>query len=212
MKMIDAHAKLLGMREPVFATADAVAHLDLPGSTVSMMLTRLASAGHLVRIRRGLWAIPGQVTALQLTRYLTAPFPSYVSLQSALFHHGLVSQIPDVVYVISPARTRRDATPLGTFSIHHVQPAFFFGYTVLGDGVTRMASPEKALVDFLYLSPARSKLFRSLPELELPRGFRVKQARGMIRRIPSTARGALVRRLFDDLGWDRPLRPDLSET
>lgn len=38
-----------------------------------------------------------------------------------------------------------------------------------------MATPEKALIDFLYLSPARSNLFRVLPELELPRDFSAKK-------------------------------------
>ena len=35
----------------------------------------------------------------------------------------------------------------------------------------KIASPEKALLDALYLRPARSRLFRALPELELPRTF-----------------------------------------
>ncbi|MFO7695137.1 MAG: hypothetical protein R6V57_18790, partial [Vicinamibacterales bacterium] len=51
-------------------------------------------------------------------------------------------------------------------SVHHVAPSFFFGYEDIGQTGVLMASPEKALVDFLYLAPARSMLFRALPELE----------------------------------------------
>ena len=49
-----------------------------------------------------------------------------------------------------------------------------------------MALPEKALVDFFYLSPTRSRLFTALPELELPRGFKTGDAWEWARRIPSS--------------------------
>jgi predicted transcriptional regulator of viral defense system len=51
---------------------------------------------------------------------LTAPFPAYVSLQSALYLHGMVSQVPAVTYAVMLARARRFVTPLGTVAI---QPA-----------------------------------------------------------------------------------------
>jgi hypothetical protein len=60
-----------------------------------------------------------------------------------------------------------------------------------------MASPEKALVDFLYLAPARSMLFRALPELELPRGFSVGRARAMTKRIESPRRRTMVARALE---------------
>jgi hypothetical protein len=37
-----------------------------------------------------------------------------------------------------------------------------------------MATPEKALFDVFYLSATRQTLFKSLPELELSRGFKKK--------------------------------------
>jgi len=199
MRLIDAYAELLAMRQPVFTTSEMAGHWRLPGVAASRMLTRLAEAGHLLKLRRGLWCIAGEVNALQAAHSLVAPFPAYVSLQSALFHHAIISQVPAVVYVVSPARTRRLVTPLGDYSIHHVQPGFFFGYAVLEDGMTRMASREKALVDFLYLHCARSALFRSLPEVELPGSFSVNKARGMIKRIAAPKRRAMVDGLFEAL-------------
>jgi hypothetical protein len=62
-----------------------------------------------------------------------------------------------------------------------------------------MATPEKALLGFLYLGPARSNLFRALPELELPSKFNVRSARQMLQRIPSVRRRTLVARSFDQL-------------
>jgi hypothetical protein len=66
----------------------------------------------------------------------------------------------------------------------------------------RLASPEKALVDFLYLSTTRSRLFARLPELELPRSFRRQEARRWVARIPPGRMRTIVERELD-----RILRP-----
>ena len=62
-----------------------------------------------------------------------------------------------------------------------------------------LAVPEKALVDVLYLSPAKTRLFAALPELELPRTFSARRARAMVVRIRSPRRRALVRALLEAL-------------
>jgi len=197
MNLIETYGRILRMGSNVFRTSDAVAYLNIPTSTASRLLARLAAAGHLLNLRHGVWAIPGKVDPLALPTILAAPFPSYVSLQSALYYHGMISQIPNVIYAVSVGRARVFRTPLGTVSLHHLQPEFFFGFEVMeADGVT-MATPEKALLDYYYLSPAKSKLFRALPELELPPKFDVKLARRMIQRIPSAKRRMLVARSFE---------------
>ena len=199
MRLTDSHAHLLRLDQAVFTTADVAALWGVANATASKMLARLSSAGHVVHLKRGLWGLANKITPLQIAHCMTAPFPAYVSLQSALYHHGMISQIPDVISVISLARTRRIRTPLCTFSIHHLQPAFFFGFETQDDGVTRMALPEKALVDLLYLSPARSNLFRAMPEVDIPKSFSARKAREMIRRIPSKKRKGHVLRLFENL-------------
>ena len=199
MNLIETHARILRMGSNVFRTADVAAYLAISNSSASRLLARLATAGHLLNLRHGVWAIPGKLDPLALASHLTAPFPSYVSLQSALYYHGLISQIPNVIYAVSVGRTRVFRTPLGTVSIHHLQPEFFFGFEVIETAGAAMATPEKALLDFLYLRPARSNLFRALPEVELPSKFSVKSARRMIRRIPSVRRRTLVAGAFDEL-------------
>jgi predicted transcriptional regulator of viral defense system len=197
MTLVDALATLAGMRDPVFETADAAARLQLTTAHASTVLARLAQAGHVARLRRGVWAIPHRVDQLSLPGRLTAPLPSYVSLQSALYLHGLISQMPAVTYAVSLARARRFDTPLGVVSIHHVAPAFFFGFESAGSQGSLIASPEKALIDFLYLVPARSQLFRALPEVALPRSFDARLARAMTERIAAPRRRAMVRRALD---------------
>ena len=199
MRLIDALSTLVSMREPVFETGDAAARLNLSNAHASAVLARLTAGRQLMRLRRGLWAIPGRVDPLTLPGRLTAPMPSYVSLQSALYLHGMIAQIPAVTYAVSLARTRRFTTPLGTVSIHHVTPSFFFGFDPAGPQGAPIATPEKALVDFLYLAPARSRLFHALPELDIPARFNARLAHAMSARIVSSRRRAMVGRSLERL-------------
>jgi predicted transcriptional regulator of viral defense system len=198
MTSLEALNVVASMEVAVFTTADAAIRLGVPNGHAAVILKRLAAAGQLIRLRRGVWARAGHVDPLALPEYLTAPFPAYVSLQSALYLHGMVSQVPAVTYAVSLARTRRFETPMGVVSIHHVQPSFFFGFEDAGNG-GRLATPEKALVDFLYLTPARSNLFRALPELEWPKRFTVGKARAMVQKIEHPRRRRLVTRRLDAL-------------
>jgi len=196
MKLTVYHAKLLALGQDVFDTPDAAVHLGITAGHANKVLTRLAETGHMIRIKRGRWLLPGRLTPLALVPHLTAPFPSYVSLQSALYYHGLISQIPSVIYMVSLARSGQRCIPLGCFSVHHINPSFFFGYELLDGGRVRMACPEKAVLDLLYLGSARSGLFRNWPEVSLPRGFKTRKAMHMIRRIPSQRLRVLVNKRF----------------
>lgn len=197
MTLIGALSSLAAMEVPVFETGDAAVRLGLSNPHASTVLARLAAARQLVRLRRGIWAFPEHVDPLALPGRLTAPLPSYVSLQSALYFHGMISQVPAVTYAVSLARARQFETPLGVVSVHHVTPGFFFGYEETGRQGALMAVPEKALVDILYLAPARSMLFRALPEVELPRGFSARRARSMTARITSPRRRMMVARSLE---------------
>ncbi|MFQ5792640.1 MAG: hypothetical protein ACE5JI_19385 [Acidobacteriota bacterium] len=199
MKLTTALGEIKNSRQTVLTTADVMGLLDLNKSNASKLLSRLADSGHVVRVKRGLWVLAGELDPLVLPRYLTAPFPSYVSLQSALYYHGMISQIPRVTDCVSLARTRSYSTPLGTFSIHHVGPSFFFGYEEVGHKGVVMAMPEKALIDFLYLAPAKSRLFAALPELELPPSFSMRKAREMIGAVSSRARRSLIEKRLREL-------------
>ena len=197
MRLADVLVRLKSINATAFGTADVMAYLNVERAHASKLLARLVGSGNLVHLKRGLWAFPERLDPLVLPGYLTAPFPSYVSLQSALYYHGMIAQIPAVTYVVSLARTRTYETALGHFSIHHVGATFFFGHESVRGSEVKMAVPEKALLDFLYLSPARSKLFRALPELTLPRGFSIRRARNMIRRVRAAARRQLVEKRFE---------------
>jgi len=79
--------------------------------------------------------------------------PSYISLESALRYYNL---IPEVVFLTTSVTTRKTKllkTPIGDFQYRKVKEKLFFGYRIINAGqiAYKIADPEKALLDFLYL-------------------------------------------------------------
>jgi predicted transcriptional regulator of viral defense system len=192
MNQIEALTKLEALGPPLFETKDVAALLGTERSSATKIATRLANAGFIVKLARGKWALRRRFNTLAVPEHLTSPYPAYISLQSALYFHGIISQIPAVTYAVSLGRSRRYQTALGTFSIHHVSTEFFFGFELDRSGQSKIALPEKALVDLFYFSPTRTRLFTSLPELEIPKNFRWTRAFQMGWKIRSRSRRVLV--------------------
>mgnify|MGYP001616891748 CR=1 FL=1 len=196
MMAVEAYRRLKEFT--VFRTVDAAALLNMGIDASNKILSRLATQGLLIKVCRGLWTWP-ETDPNILPEYISAPAPSYLSFQTALFNHGLISQIPRVIYVATLGRARRVQTLLGTFSFHHLPPELFGGFDSHGVHGIKMASAEKALFDFVYLMPARSRLFAKLPELELLKGFDGKKMRYWIKRIPSLRRRRMVEEHLEEV-------------
>ena len=111
MRLDQALARIQQTGQTVMRTADVMGLLDVNKDHASQILSRLAGSGHLLRLKRGTWLIARTRDPLPLVGYLTAPLPSYISLQTALYHHGMISQMPTVIYCVSLTRTRVYATP-----------------------------------------------------------------------------------------------------
>ncbi len=80
--------------------------------------------------------------------------PSYLSGAFALSFWGLIPESTSVYTSVTTRKPRTFENSLGTFQYRNVKRSMFFGYvpiTVSGQRV-RMATPEKALVDYWYLS------------------------------------------------------------
>lgn len=199
MRLARAYAQLLRLKVPVIRTIDAVTVLESSLTAASQTLRRLAAEGFLVPLKRGYWAFASLKDPFVLAEYLSAPYPAYISLQSALYFHGIILQIPRVIYTVSLARTRGVKTPLGHFSIHHIAPEFFCGFSSYGEYGIKIASSEKALLDIFYLQQTQGKLFSALPELDLPRKFDFSACAEMIAGIKSLPRRKLLSEKIETL-------------
>ncbi|MCU0289015.1 MAG: hypothetical protein MUF15_21805 [Acidobacteria bacterium] len=81
--------------------------------------------------------------------------PSYVSLETALSYYGFIPEAVFAVTAVSTLKTKTFSTPYGAMIYKHIQPRYFFGFDLVEFEHFRfkIASPEKAVLDFLYLNP-----------------------------------------------------------
>lgn len=95
---------------------------------------------------RNLWLNMQDPPSLE-TVALIMQTPSYISFESALYRHGIVSQSPRgellVATTLKPCKIR---TPLGTIHYMHLAKKLFFGFDE-----NRIALPEKAFLDMIYI-------------------------------------------------------------
>jgi len=94
---------------------------------------------------------------------------SYVSLQSALAHYGLIPEYVPVVTSVTTGRPEHVDTELGSFLFKHIKTSFFNEYIqveVAANQHVFIATPEKSLMDLIYLTP-HADGFEHLMELRL---------------------------------------------
>ena len=192
MNQIEALQRLRAMATPAVESRDVAALLQVSTSNATTILRRLAAEGMIIHLSRGRWLVNEKIDRLALPELISAPYPAYISLQSALFHHGMIEQIPSVIYAVTPARPRRLRTPLGTISYHHMPPELFRGFELSSGSDAKIATPEKALFDLVYLAPGRSRVFSKLPELTVPGRFRWKLLKEYTARVKSPERRAFI--------------------
>jgi predicted transcriptional regulator of viral defense system len=199
MDQTTALGELRRQYSSAFTTRDASTLLSVTVKAASKLLNRLAVAGLIVRVMRGSWVVPDKFNRLCLPE-LVARRPTYVSLQSALSYRGMIDQIPSAIYGVTCGRGGDFPTPLGRVSLHHVGPGFFVGYdTPTEIGWLKIAVPEKAIVDVLYLRMTSIGDFKGLPEIEWPKNFSWERARKFARLTPPGARRQLILSGLEDL-------------
>jgi len=144
--------------QPVFETGFLLAG-DVDPADVRRQLSRWVTSGRLVQLRRGLYALAPPYRKTEPHPFLVANRlvrGSYVSLQSALAHHGLIPEHVPVTTSITTGRPQHQENPFGSFEYHHCPPNRLTGYSVekLG-GVQEalVATPAKALADLIHLVP-----------------------------------------------------------
>jgi predicted transcriptional regulator of viral defense system len=196
MSAAATYAKLREIGASTVTTREASAALHVSTSSASRALRTLSQRGLARRIRHGLWSVADGVTDPRLlASEITRPHPAYVSFASALAAHGVIDQIPRDITIASTGRPKRVRTSQGTFVVHRVPPSLFGGYEL--DGEVPIATPEKALFDFVYVSQASGRTRQRLPELDLPRSFSRRGVEKWIKRISSSRLRGLVTNAVD---------------
>jgi predicted transcriptional regulator of viral defense system len=150
---------LLGLirDEPVFETALLLAGNVNP-KIIRLQLSRWTKKGQIFQLRRGLYAIAPPYQKVKPHPFVIAnrlQRASYVSAQSALAFYDLIPDTVNVTIGVTAGRPERLATPLGSFDFRHIKPNLLRGYQMidLNGQQALVATPEKALLDLVYLQP-----------------------------------------------------------
>jgi len=145
-------------REPVFSASFLLAG-EVSAGQVRLQLSRWVKAGRLLKLGRGLYALAPAWRKVEPHPFLVAnrlQRGSYVSLQSALAFHGVIPEHVPVVTSVGPGRPGTVRNPLGAFQFSHLAGRVVFGYArleVAPQQFAFLASPEKALLDLMHLTP-----------------------------------------------------------
>lgn len=149
-------------REPVFHSSILIAGGVNP-IDLGRQLPRWVKSGKLIQLRRSLYVLSTKYQKTRPHPFLIAnriKRASYVSLQSALEYHGLIPEYVPSVTSICTGRPEEVVTHLGSFIFRHVKKEFFSNYQLIDLGEEQsafIATPEKALLDLLYLTPGSDK-------------------------------------------------------
>ncbi|NOZ49485.1 MAG: hypothetical protein GXP37_05465 [Chloroflexi bacterium] len=155
--------RLLSLNKTYFTPADLEKVLGQRRPSLYVTLNRLVKYGILTRIRRGIYQVALRTPDLaRIANQLV--YPSYLSFESALSRHGILSQVPYLLTFATPQRSRRIILGGGDVEFRQIKKDLFFGYT-LDDGLY-VAEPEKALLDQCYMM-ARGLSDLALSELYL---------------------------------------------
>jgi hypothetical protein len=130
----------------------------LESAHVRRDIGRLIRDKFIVRIKKGLYIWGDDLRKTPYSKEVLSNLiygPSYISLEYALSYHNL---IPERVYTITAVTTSRNKlfeTPVGSFEYKHTNAnSYPWGVRRITNEVGEsylIASPEKALLDFIFL-------------------------------------------------------------
>lgn len=120
--------------------------------------TRWCRQGLLIRLRRGWYAFPEYLKIPDFARYVASRIykPSYISLHTALSFYGMIPESVVSINSVSTLKTTSFSNDFGDYTYQSIKPSLFFGFDMkkMSDGrAIPFATPEKALLDLLYLYP-----------------------------------------------------------
>jgi predicted transcriptional regulator of viral defense system len=147
---------------PVIATENLLAGVSGPES-IEVQISRWQKAGKLIQLKRGIYVLSGSYRKNTVFEpYLASILkrPSYLSLEKALEYHNLIPEAVAVYTSVTPKRPGRFISKLGTFDYRHIKSSLFWGYesVTMNKQTAFIASPEKGLLDLLYLKQIKVSL------------------------------------------------------
>ena len=155
MKYLDFKNKIRNF--PVFSSSQ-LSGFDEKEAVLRNQLSYWKKKGLVLEVKKGLYVLNEHDRKITPSRYFLANHiyaPSYVSTEFALGHYGLIPERIFDVTSVTPRKTARFHNPFGLFIYQHIGISCFDGFRETKDENNlsfMIASPEKAVIDFIYLN------------------------------------------------------------
>lgn len=141
--------KLKNIPKGYFTLMDVKKISSLSEESLRVAMSRLVKKGDIHRIFRGIYAI--DIAEVDWENFACETYcPSYVSFESALATHNILSQKPVHITLATYNRSKRAAAKDKNIIYHHIKKNLFWGFAKKGSYL--LADPEKSLLDLIYLS------------------------------------------------------------
>ncbi len=144
--------------EPLFESSLLLAG-DVDPHIIRLQLARWKRSGKIYQLRRGLYTLASPYQKVHPHPFLVVNRlrdGSYVSCETALAYYGMIPEIVHETISVTGGRPGTWKTPLGVYRFHHIKPSLLRGYRLLEVAPRQqalVATPEKALLDLVYLQP-----------------------------------------------------------
>lgn len=158
MRNFETFRKNLGREEfdyPLMASALTRAGYAAPAKKIHDLM----KAGVLIGVKKGLYAVGPDYARESICKETLANLiygPSCISLEYALSFHGLIPERAETVTSVTSKRDKRFETPLGVFTYRYLsKKKYREGVSLIWVDPKHpvlMASPEKALCDYIALN------------------------------------------------------------
>ena len=121
-------------------------------------LTRWTKQKLLVKVRNSWYSFPDYLKTPNIQHFVSNKIysPSYISVHAALAFYGIIPEAIVQTTAVSSLKKANFETVFGSFSYQQILPELMFGSeqkTFLNRHSLVFATPEKAILDLLYLYP-----------------------------------------------------------
>ncbi|MFH1478495.1 MAG: hypothetical protein ABIG92_01795 [Candidatus Omnitrophota bacterium] len=130
---------------------------SLKGNFFRTRLNEWQDKGYIIKVVRGYYVFSdlklNEKALFEISNKIYPP--SYISFEMALSYYQLIPESVYGITAVSTRRTYRFKTRIAEFIYRTVTPRLFFGYILVkyGDKYFKIASMEKAILDYLYINP-----------------------------------------------------------
>lgn len=144
---------------PVF-TASEVKSVFFDQKNITTQIAFWLKKGYLKKVKHGLYLlakVKDDINPMVLAEKIYEP--SYLSLEFALNYYGIIPDIPGTYTSVTSRTTKYFKNSFGNFTYQKIKTGFFTGYEVHSEKNIsfNIATPEKALIDYLYLNKNKVK-------------------------------------------------------